>query len=959
MSDRMRSPFGTLLREERRAQGISQAELAKRISDRFTSDPEVADLGVVSDRAIANIEAAKSSPLEFVRPRPETVRVLMLGLGIDPTTERGQAMLRAASATQRREKTASAPKESRYQTPFVCKGREEQWAALQHAWKVAQTGQPQIRLIEGTAGMGKTRLVEEFCRRRIEDPLDIVLAQGECSSGTATVEPYLPWRRAFGSALRAGANANKNTQSSQRDDYFATALLGSVGKLGGVLIDLEDLEEWITAKAPSRLPELEKIREAWSPTNTMGRYDEFVSIISLISTEMPIVVVLEDLHWADDSSCSLLLHLQRQMRLQTDMPLLVIGTYRSSDLVQRDTRHPLLHVINEMQRQIDSVVISLESTVANAESRAFVETLVRGFTMDDNERELLTQTLFDRTQGHPLFTTELIQRMVDTGALQEMDDKTWILDHGKIETHLPSRMRAVIDERIQRLPDDSRTIVEAASVQGSPFTVDVIPAVTGLSEAQVDLLVDRDLVEKHRIFKLGNNANDFSFEFDHDVIAEQVFDSLSPHRRRALHRRTAEALIAVHEHNPLLAAPKAAHHFEQANMPAEAAEQALLTSFSALAKLDHDLTLIWVDRSERLAQSANDDVRLWMARLRRAHVLRSMGSLNEANSIGQEGILAAQRLENAALEADAYEVVALVAYDRGKLDDARDAWLHTIDIYERINRKDRVSANHSMLSHVACRSGRLDGAIRHAQAAWAAAPNASRDGLGAEALLAEGNALLDLGRYQDAINVYERSLSTYSFNGEVRGIMLCRMNIALCHMYIGNLEHASELFAELQVELARLQTPRLQAFVWLYQGKTYEAQGDYERALAHYQQAYKTRRESGLDAMAGDDLAGALRASIGLDQDVEEHMNSLQSWWRINNPRALEDPLLAILSLVNAYQKLGYQRQMTLTLNEGARMFLDRADQIQNPAIREMYLRGNRAGSILLERAQEAGLVER
>lgn len=956
MSNRTRSPFGAILREERQAQGISQAELAKRIADRFASDPTVAELGVVSDRAISNIEAAKESAAEFVRPRPETVRVLMLGLGIDPTTERGHTMLRAANATHRREKPVSTSVYSRYQTPFVCKGREAQWQALKDAWAIARTGAPQIRLIEGTAGLGKTRLVEEFCRELVEDPQDILLAAGECSSGTATVEPYLPWRRAFSSALREGV---KGPPRPSRDDHYASTLLGAVSKLGGVVIDLQDLENWITARAPDRLPELKRVRDSWSPTNTTGRYDEFVSIVSSITREMPVMVVLEDLHWADESSCSLLLHLQRQMQLHTDMPLLVLGTYRSSDLVHTESRHPLLHVINEMQRQLDSVVITLESTVEHDDGRSFVAGLVDTFTMEKTDRDLLVRTLHERTHGHPLFTTELIQRLVDSGAILKSSENTWSLDREKIETHLPSRMRAVIDERIQRLPDDARTIVEAASVQGSPFTVDVIPGVTGLSESDVDLIVDRELVEKHRIFRLSSDAATVEFEFDHDVIAETVYESLSLHRRRSLHRRTAEALINLNQLDPLLAAPKAAHHYEQANMPAEAAEQALHTSFSALAKLDHDLTLVWVDRSERLARAANDDIRLWRARVRRAHVLRSMGTLDEAHSIGQETIANARRLGNLDLEADAHEVVALVAYDWGRLEDATDAWVHSIELYERISRRDRVSANQSMLSHVACRSGRLDAAIRHAQAAWAAAPDATRDGLGAEALLAEGNALLDLGRYQDAIDTFTRSLDTYIFTGEVRGIVLCRMNIALCHVFLGNLDYAIARFEELQIELSRLQTPRLQAFVWLYQGKALEAKGDFSAAMYHYQQALTTRRDSGLDAMAGDDLAGILRAATGLNQDVETHLEALQEWWRANDPRALEDPLLAMLSLVYAYEKLGQLQLMTTTLNDGAKMFLERADQIQNPAIRETYLRGHRSGSILLSQAQEAGLVER
>lgn len=956
MTDRMRSPFGAILREERRAQGISQAELARRVTERFSTDPSVAELGVVSDRAIANIESPKDSADDFVRPRVETVQVLMLGLGIDAHSERGQAMLRAANATQRREKPTTVRADPRYSSPFVWKGREDQWAALQSAWDIAQSGQPQIRLIEGTPGLGKSRLVDEFFRQEYEKNPSIILAFGECSSGTANIDPYLPWRRAVSFALRGGMHSAPITQ---RDDSLASALLGSVGKLGDVLIDLQDLHDWLILRAPDRLVELRRIRESLAPTNTTGRYDEFSQLVSLITQEAPTLVVLEDLHWADESSCSLLLHLQRQMRLQTDMPLLVIGTYRSSDLVLPEVRHPLHQVVNEIQRQVESVVISLESTMNAQSGLAFVAELVDKFSMATEERNMLIQVLHNRTQGHPLFTTELIQRLEESNAMYQDASGTWKLDRSKIETSLPDRMRAIIDERIQRLPDAARTILEAGSIQGSPFTVDILPVVTGIPEPEVDLLVDRELMEKHRIIRVGKDTSGNLFEFDHEFIGETVYESLSPHRRRSLHRRTAEAIIAANNKHPMMAAASAAHHYEQANMPAEAAEQALLSSFAALAKLDHDLTLIWVDRSEALAHAANDDVLLWSSRIRRAHVLRNIGSLHEANQLGQKGIENASRLGQTALEADAHEVVALVAYDLGQLDEATEAWLHSIELYERISRKDRVSAGQSMLSHVACRSGRLDAAIRHAQAAWAAAPDATRDGLGAEALLAEGNALLDLGRYQDAINTYQRSLATYRYTGEVRGILLCRMNIALSMVYLGKIDEALLYFEELQRELSRLQTPRLQAFVWLYQGKAHEENGNYRDAMYSYQQALITRRQSGLDAMAGDDLAGILRCAVAMDEEIEDHLENLQYWWRTNDPRALEDPILAMLSLVSAYEKMGHDRLKTMTLNQGARMFLDRAEQIQNPAIRDMYMRGNRYGKILLRKAQEAGLVER
>lgn len=954
MTDRMRSPFGAILREERLAQGISQAELAARIAERFATDPSVAELGMVSDRAITNIEAAKASADEFVRPRPETVRVLMLALGIDPTTERGQAMLRAADSTHRREKPIIVPVENGFQIPFVHGGRESIWSALQQAWEVAQSGQPQIRLIEGAAGSGKTRLVEEFCNSVRQTTNEYLIAIGECSSGAANIEPYLPWRRSMSYAIRASLATNEYDPAS---DYLASAMLNSVNKLGGVLIDLQDLQDWMNQRAPDRLMEFKRIRESWSPTNTIGRYDQFMTLIELVSKIVPIVIVLEDLHWADESSCSLLLHLQRRIRLQTDLPLMVIGTYRATDLAVSGGRHPLLHVINEMGRQLESVVLSLAPSMNEERGREFVAGIVDSFHLPEADDQALVELLHNRTHGHPLFTTELVSRLVETGALTSIDG-AWSLDFSKVATELPNRMRAIIDERIQRLPNEARALVEAASVQGSSFEIDVLPKVTGLSESEVDMLIDRELVERHHIFRVSMEGSGLLYEFDHAVVAETVYESLSPYRRKSLHRRTAEAMIAVNQHNLLQAAPKAAHHFEQAELLSEAANQALLTSFATLAKLDHDLTLVWLDRAERLAKFANEEGSLWRARVRRAHVLRSMGSLLEARSIGYDAIAHAQRRGDPALEADAYEVVALVAYDIGELDDATEAWTHAIELYDQIGRKDRVSASQSMLSHVACRMGRLDAAIRHAQSAWAASPDATRDGLGAEALLAEGNAMMELGRMKDAIDLYTRSLSTFTFTGEVRGIILCRMNIALCHARLGFLDRAFEDFDQLEAELDQLQTPRLQAYLLLYHGMAFELNKEYDKARDYYRRALRTRKDSGLVAMSGDDLAGILRASIGLNVGVQEALDELQSWWRTNDLRALEDPILVMYTLVQAYDVLGNDRLKNISLNEGARFFLDRANQIQNPAIREVYMRGKQSGRLLLAKAKEAGLVQ-
>lgn len=955
MTLRLRSPFGTILREERRSAGLSQTELANKIAERFASDPSVAAYGVISDRAIANIEAAKDSPADFVRPRQESVHVIMLALNIDPQSERGQAMLRAAAQTHRRAPSTRPSTGDTYNIPFVKGGREAQWASLMASWEMVLTGQPRIHFIEGTAGVGKTRLVEEFCTVLESDTQPIILAMGECSSGAASNEPYLPWRRALSHVLRRDmkfADPNPNTF------IYADALLASVHKLGGVIIDLQDLEEWFLVRAPESISGFNRMRDTLSPTNTTGRYDQLMALIAAVTRDRPLVIVLEDLHWADESSCSLLLHLQRQMRLHTDMPVLVIGTFRSSDLVVAQGRHPLHHVINEMSRQIDSVVISLESAVGAQSGQHFVSELVSAFPMSAEDHATLTSLLFGRTYGHPLFTTEMLRRLVETKGLVQQPNGTWSLDSAQMAVELPRKMRAIIDERLQRLSDPARTIVEAASVQGGPFSPEDLPMITGLSSSDISILLDRELVEGHRIFRYASDQMDGEYEFSHQVMAETVYESLSPNRLRALHRATAEAVVERFKNHPLQGAPHATHHYEMAGMYAEAAEQALLTSYATLAKLDHDLTFVWVDQSERLALLANDTRKLWDARLRRAHVLRSIGTLQEARTIGHDAMIQSQRMGDISLEAEATEILALVAYDRGSLDEATDLWNRAIMLFEKIDRRDRMRASHAMLSHVACRLGRLDAAIRHAQASWAAAPDPQQDGLGAEALLAEGNALLELGRYGDAVDVFRRSLATYSYTGEMRGILLSRMNIGMANTRLGNLEAARAEFDALLEEMEPLHTPRLVAFVCFYKGVALEQSGEYAEAMEWFKRAFQTRQESGLDAMIGDDLGGILRCAVQLDSDVEYHLNQLQQWWRTNDPRALEDPLNALMALVVAYEKLGNDRLMRMTLAEGANMHLQRAEQIEHPHIRTTYLRGNATGVLLLERAKEAGLIQ-
>lgn len=955
LTESVRSPFGALLREERRAMRISQAELASRIQERFNTDPSVAELGVVSDRAIANIEAAKPSAAEFVRPKPETVAVIMLALGIDPKSERGKAMLRAAERTTQRKPVIDASAVSRNSLPFVHGGRRDQWDSLVQAWEEVKTGRPAIRLISGSAGSGKTRLVEEFTSFVRSDVLEVLITWGECSSGAASIEPYLPFRQAISSVLRLEAS---DGERSSTDEPFARLMLDSFRKLGNVLLDYNDLKSWLAARTPKYLSELEGMRDSFSPTETAGRFDQLMIFGATIAKVVPIVLVLEDLHWADESSCSLLLYAQRQIRNYTDMPVLIIGTYRASDLAVTEDRHPLSQVINEMGRQMDTVVLELDASVGEEYGLDFVREMVGSFNLSPTDNERLSAALYSRTEGHPLFTTELLQRLVANGVLEPQTNQTWKLTGDDLNVDLPNRIRAVLKERFDRLPENERTLVEAASVQGTTFTTSILPAVTGLDEDVIDTLLDRQLTERHQmVTPAPTSANPCTYTFRHALTAEYVYSTLSPRRRLSLHRRTAEAVLNHYAGQLFVAAPIAAWHFKHANMPVEAARQALEASFGALAKLDYDLTMVWVEFSEDLALESGDTGLLWEARIRRAHALRGLGQLQEANRLSHEAIAYARREPDSLLEAQALDIISQVALDQGRLQDAIEAMDRGLALYEANNRSDRMSANLSMLSHAVLRLGRIDLALEMAEAAWSHAPDQYRDGFGAEALLAKGNVLMELGQYRQALEQYSTSRTIYETTGEIRGSLLTRMNSAHCMARLDMHEDAQEIFEALEQEATQLRTPRLLAYIYFYQAQSFEAIEDFHAAIAAYRHALRTRREGGLDSMAGDDLAGMLRAAIGLNDRIDVRLADLERWWRSHDPMALEDPLLAILSFARGYQATGQEDQMLSCIREGVRMFRRRCKSIRDSAIREMY-EANQCSGVELERlAKKAGLV--
>ena len=178
-------------------------------------------------------------------------------------------------------------------------------------------------------------------------------------------------------------------------------------------------------------------------------FEQYAAVLKALSKDRTLILVLDDLQWADSGSLNLLFHLARQLK---DSRILLLGTYRPDDVaLGRDgERHPFESILNELKRYFGDIVMDL-SRAASDEGRAFTDALI------DSEPNHLDaafrERLFARTDGHPLFTVELLRNLQERGNLVKDQEGCWIQGSNVDWGTLPARVEGVIGERIARLPE--------------------------------------------------------------------------------------------------------------------------------------------------------------------------------------------------------------------------------------------------------------------------------------------------------------------------------------------------------------------------------------------------------------------------------------------------------------------------------------------------------------------------
>lgn len=732
-------------------------------------------------------------------------------------------------------------------------GRERELEILESHLKRVLRGEGSTVFVRGEAGIGKSRLVWEVGRKAKKEKIRYLT--GRCLFAGESF-PYQPITEVVRSYLQLKGAKSKGGLGELIKER-APHLAGRIGVIEGFLQVGEDRES--------------------SLVNREQLWDTACELVRLMSRDRPTLVHLEDLHWADRPTLSLLAYLARNLQGER---LLIVGTYRPEDLIGEhgDTSHPLLAVLENMRREGLCEEIDLERLDEEA-----TQGIIHSVFPDSTFAESFVHSLYGETEGNPLFILEMLQLMRKEGVILQ-EDGGWVVCRELRKLVIPGRINDVIVNRLRSLSSNERNLLDVASVEGRSFHSDTLCRCLGLPRMRV-LRTLQDLEDSHHLI----HASDIEYQFDHGKIRDIVYDGLIPELRNEYHRLIGEYLeVSSGERDEY--AGKIAHHLIEAGkeidslpylLKAGTHASRLFANAEAIEHFDRGIELVDkhptqlperdptkmklamlkgraavkvliasydgaredYDAMGRLAEKREDQHELAEALSGLGTTHRIKGEYEVALRYHEQALDIQRRIGDEEGTARSLYLIAVVHYSHDDYEIALRHLEEALAIERRCGSKQDEANTLTIFGIIHYYSGNYEQALSH----FASALEIQRQ---IESRLGEANALNNIGNvhldradYEISLDYYEQSLNIQKQIGNRLGEANTLNNIGNVHYGRGHYDLSLAYYDQSLTLQRRIGNRVGEANALINAGNAYLNRGDYQAALDYHEQSLAIHRQ--------------------------------------------------------------------------------------------------------------------
>jgi tetratricopeptide (TPR) repeat protein len=802
-------------------------------------------------------------------------------------------------------------------------GRDKAMETLKGLLDQAIGSKGSLVFITGEAGIGKTRLINELMKLAAERKVQCL--SGKCLYQEGA-DPYLP----FVEPLKRFLAGSEEDDDVQYRIPMGLSVMGLETRgtktreslpMGLMGIDSEDEPREEVETETSR-------RKSLTEIDFTKERDKMFSTVSYLlrdlSMDRPMLFFLDDVHWADSSTLQLLTYIARNIK---DVKVLMVCAYRTEEVEMGGRRHPLREALQIMSRErlfteVRLTRLELETT------KQMISSLLKGSQLPEG----FVERVFKETEGNPYFIEEVIKSMVTEGIL-DTSDPHWFIRFDLSAVKIPSTVNDLVMRRIDNLDQETKKILEIASVIGEEFTLDLLTAVTGIPEED---LVDKldALIENKLLAEITGTGAD-KYRFTHKTIREVTYNGLSRAKGRLLHKKVGECM----ENMPDKALDKEvyalAHHFSQGNVVDKAVNYTLMAGDKASGSFAPEDAINYYNRAlefiEKLSPSKENDER-------RVTVLTKIGDHHYMIGEWDRAVDYYYLMERRAKKMDNNKMVGLANRKMGQIQRLRGNWesaRHHYDMALEIARKygDDVGRADSErgLGYIHWRRGEFDEAIKHFEDSLEISKNIGDKFITGRTYIELGNVLAERGilegaefHYNTAIELLEQIKDymelarAYNNLGDVymkkedwnkaiehleKAVALSRklgdphmaawahFNLAECYSKSNRLEKALENLENSKTMLENSDDAVGQAYLFIEWGVYYRFKKEWDKAQQSFEDGLKMVDELGIPSVAAYafmEIATMFKDKGEIAKAIDYFERSRQIYERLNAPIFVE-----------------------------------------------------------------------